>query len=431
MSYKLLAILMLFPLGMQAQSFAKLVESADQLWAKGDYAGAASSYEQAARLKQNNPETMLLAAEGYYQIRDYGRAAECYRYAEKALRSDDLVWLHYARALKQADKPTEAIQVFRLLIGSYGGADREQVAAVATIEIKGCQSAIQAIENQKVIDTTWSVHRLSDSLNSLENEFAPIRWNDHVLYFFTKARGQTELLRSLRNAGEWQPPQPAIGLPSAIWADLGSGSLSPDGQRFYYTRCPENKDADGTYPPCALHVTRRAATGNWGEPERLRDYLNLPGSTVMTPFITHAAGREVLFFASDRPGGCGGLDLYRCERPLASDDLDFSFPQNLGPQVNTLGDDLAPYYSPLEGTLSFSSNGHVTLGGLDVFQSRFTPDGWSAPNPLGSPFSSPADDLFFVPDSTGKGGILVSNRLFGPAKNSTRHNDLFEVRPLR
>ncbi len=437
MRYKLfgtcggLVVLLFSSLSVCAQSFSKLIETADQAWAKMDYAEAASHYEEAARLKQNRPETMQQAAEGYYQLRDYAKAAECYQYAEKVLPKNDLIWLRYGRSLKQAGHPSEAMMVFQVLITNYVGADRAQVTAVANLEIKGCQLAIHFIEDQDNIDKSLVLHRLSDSLNSLQNEFAPIRWNDDVLYFFTKAYGQTELLRSLRSDGEWQPPHPATGLPSAIWSDLGSGSLSPDGQRFYYTRCPEDRDASGTYPPCALYVTRRTTAGGWGEPERLRDYLNLPGYTLLTPFVTQAAGREVLFFASDRPGGFGGLDLYRCERLLNSDDLDFSFPQNLGPWVNTLGDEISPYYSPENTTLSFSSNGHATIGGLDVFQSYPVPSGWATSYPLGPPFSSPADDLFFVPNRKGKGGILVSNRLFGQDKTSTRHNDLFEVQPLR
>ncbi len=425
-----LVLLVLFPFGMQGQSFAKLVESADQLWAKGDYAGAASAYEQAARLKQNQPETMLLAAEAYYALRDYAKAAECYGFGEKALPKNDLIWLRYGRSLKQAGKPTEAIEVFRKMRGNYAQADREKVAAIIDTEIKGCQMAVQLPASQDTVYRGLVLRRLSDSLNSPENEFAPIRWNDDVLYFFSKARGKTELLRSLRSDGNWQSPQPATGLPSAIWADLGSGSLSPDGQRFYYTRCPEERDASGAYPPCALYVTRRAATGTWGEPERLRDYINLPGSTILTPFVTQSDDIERLFFASDRPGGFGGLDLYGCERPLNSEDLDFSFPQNVGSVVNSAGDELTPYFDPASTTLWFSSNGQITLGGLDVFTSIYG-DHWGFLTSMESPVNSPADDLFFVPNLSTQTAIVVSNRLFGPAKTSTRHNDLFEIQPLR
>lgn len=422
--------MLLFPLHGYGQSFSKLVESADQWLAKGGYAEAAPLYEQAARLKQNHPEAMLQAAECYYQLRDYTRASECYRYAANVRPKDPFIWLRYGRSLKQAGHPAEATEVFQQLIGSYAGADREQVTTVAILEIEGCQLAEQLMKEGKITDKNLLIRRLSDSLNSGQSEFAPIRWKEDVLYFFTKARGHTELLRSLRIDGDWQPPRPATGLPLAIWSDLGSGSLAPDGGRFYYTRCPEENTEVGAYPACALYVTRRAADG-WSEPERLHDYLNLPGYTLLTPFITQAAGREVLFFASDRPGGSGGLDLYRCERPLDADEFDFSFPQNLGPLVNTSGDELSPHYSPVNARLSFSSNGHVTLGGLDIFQSYPVPDGWSVPNLLGPPVSSPADDLFFVPDLTGPGGILVSNRRFGAAKSSTRHNDLFEIQALR
>lgn len=414
-----------------AQSFPKLEAAANQAFAKGQFAEAASLFEQAARLRQNHAETMAQAAECYYLLRDYAKSAECYALAEPALGKNDLTRLRYGRSLKQAGHPTEAMNVFRQLAATYTAADRETIIAIADLEISGCQLAIDFAQKQTGIGHAGRVIRLSDSLNSLQNELAPIRWSDDVLYFFTKARGRTDLMRSLRSDGQWQPPQLATGLPTAIQSDLGSGTLAPDGRRFYCTRCPEDDPATGVYPPCVLYVTRRLADGPWGEPERLRDYINLPETTILTPFITCSADREWLFFASNRPGGFGGLDLYSCERPLDADDLDFSFPQNLGPLVNSAGDDLSPYFDPASATLWFSSNGHISMGGLDIFRTQAIAGGWTSPQHLDYPINSEADDLFFVPERAGAGGMLVSNRLFGAAKNSTRHNDLFEIQPLR
>ena len=415
----------------QAQSFTRLETAADQASAKGRYAEAAPFYEQAARLRENRPGTMAQAAECYYLLRDYAKAAECYGLAEPALAKNDLARLRYGRSLKQAGQPAEAMAVLRQLAASYTGADREQVAAAANLELAGCHLALQFAEDQNLTNTSLFISRLPDSLNSLENELAPIRWADDVLYFFTKAGGHTELVRSLRSNGYWQSPRPAAGLPAAVQSDLGSGTLAADGRRFYYTRCPEEQISAKGYPDCVLLVIRRTAADAWSEPEALRDYVNLSGATILTPFVIYTAERELLFFASDRPGGFGGLDLYGCERPLDADDLDFSFPQNLGPSVNTAGDELAPFFDPVSANLWFSSNGHISLGGLDIFRARTVPGGWDRPQRLPLPINSSADDLFFVPDRTGREGLLVSNRLFGAAKNSTRHNDLFEVQPLR
>jgi len=428
MKDRLLLFLLLLPLAAHTQSFAKLEAAAKQAFARGQFAEAGPLYEQAARLRNNRPDVMAQAAESYYVLRDYAKAAECYGFAQPVLGKNDLAALRYGRSLKQAGQPSAALVVFRQLVASYTAEDREVMLSVFNREIAGCQLALADLAEQ---GPAFRILRLSDSINSLQNELAPIRWSDDVLYFFTKARGRTEMMRSLRRAGEWQAAQPAAGLPEAMRNDLGSGTLSPDGQHFYCTRCPKDDPATGVYPPCALYLIRRTASNQWGEPERLDSRINLPDATILTPFVSYSDHRERLFFASDRPGGFGGLDLYRCERPLAADDLPFSSPENLGPLVNSIGDEIAPYFDSTALKLWFSSNGHVTLGGLDVFETQEVAGDWGAPKRLDAPFNSPADDLFFVPDRSGRGGILVSNRLFGEAKNSTRHNDLFEIQPLR
>ena len=427
----LVFFVLLIPAALTAQSFAKLESAANQAFAKGQFAEAAPLYEQAARLKNNRPETMKQAAECYYLLRDYAKAAECYRQAEAAFGKNDLAALRYGRSLKQAGQTKNALFVFRQLATDYQAGDRDSMLSIFNLEIGGCLLALDLLENQALLNSQTRIIRLNDSINSLQNELAPIRWSEDVLYFFTKARGRTEMMRSLRSESDWQAAQLATGLPPSIKKDLGSGTLSADGHRFYCTRCPEDDPATGIYPPCALYLIRRTTDNQWSEAQRLSDQINLPDATILTPFVTDGEGRELLFFASDRPGGFGGLDLYGCERPLDGGDQDFSLPQNLGPLVNSTGDDLAPYFDPVSATLWFSSSGHVTLGGLDVFDSQLVNNNWSVPQHLDPPVNSTADDLFFVPDHRGRGGILVSNRLFGPAKNSTRHNDLFEIQSLR
>ncbi len=131
-----------------------------------------------------------------------------------------------------------------------------------------------------------------------------------------------------------------------------------------------------------------------------------------------------------RPGGrAGGLDLYVCERPLQADDLDFSLPRNLGPLVNTGGDETTPFFDIEHQTLFFSSNGLVSLGGFDVFKSTLSGGSWAPPENLGLPFNSAADDQWFVPRRDGEGGFLSSNRSLGMEKPGTFDDDIFEISP--
>lgn len=115
---------------------------------------------------------------------------------------------------------------------------------------------------------------------------------------------------------------------------------------------------------------------------------------------------KVLFFASDMPGGYGGLDLYRVER---LNDGTWGPPQNLGDKVNTTEHEMYPYAK--QGYLYFSSKGHVGFGGYDIFQAKLSPNNLpSGPVNLGKPFNSSRDDMAFIILNDGITGYFASNK---------------------
>ncbi len=110
---------------------------------------------------------------------------------------------------------------------------------------------------------------------------------------------------------------------------------------------------------------------------------------------------EQLIFASDRPGGFGGLDLYLTRKVNG----DWGPPVNLGPEINTPFNEDRPFLVNKARTLFFSSQGHQNMGGYDIFRSDLQTNGlWSKPKNLGYPFNTPDDDLFFMPVGDGKSG---------------------------
>ena len=135
-------------------------------------------------------------------------------------------------------------------------------------------------------------------------------------------------------------------------------------------------------------------------------------------------GKEVLYFASNRDNGRGGLDLWYSTRDLNGGE--FSFPINLGSQINTLGDEQAPFYDQDKNLLYFASNGQVTIGGYDIFQSNGDGETWSNPQNIGLPFNSSAEEYSYTQTVDGSVDYIVSNRVFGSEKASTRHTDIFE-----
>jgi hypothetical protein len=170
---------------------------------------------------------------------------------------------------------------------------------------------------------------------------------------------------------------------------------------------------------------------SWSQPIRLPDDINMKGFTATHPNVVTKNGREILYFASDRPSGRGGMDIWFVSRDAATEDASFLPPVNAGPTINTQHDELSPFYHTPNNTLYFSSNGFPSMGGLDIFSSIGTMTHWGEVKNLGIPYNSPADDLHFCLSAEATSGWLTSNRVFESEKLSTVHNDIFhfEIKP--
>jgi hypothetical protein len=432
MKFRLLILFLntLLPLFLAAQG--DLVRTAERLYNEGKYADAAEYYERAWRTKTERQDLIYKAGECYYWIKDYRKAIDCYQSIKFENEKFELVGLKYARSLKQDGRYREAIEEFKWFARDYKGPKKAQLDKIMVNDIKGCELGIELATTRKPKELPVDVQLLPEWVNSNENEFAPIAFSDDLLYFSSMVAGKAQLFRTNRVDGAWSSPSPPQGLPDMAAEHFGNGTFSPDGTRFYFTQCSavnvEIIGGNGLRAQCEIFVTRRK-NGKWSEPERLRDYINPAKSTNTHPFVLHENGKEWLFFASDRGAGFGGMDLYVCERPLDADEIDFSFPQNLGEKVNTGGDEITPFFDNQTQSLYFSSNGLISMGGMDVFKTIKSGGKWTQPENLGVPYNSTADDFFFSIKKSGNGGFFVSNRFYGRAKTSTRHEDIFEFFP--
>ncbi|MDW8272864.1 MAG: carboxypeptidase regulatory-like domain-containing protein [Chitinophagales bacterium] len=142
----------------------------------------------------------------------------------------------------------------------------------------------------------------------------------------------------------------------------------------------------------------------WGDEILEAVPFNSKDYSTCHPSLT--ADGKTLYFASDMPGGYGGVDLYVSHRQIGGE---WGVPQNLGPEINTPGDEMFPFIAE-DSTLYFASNGHEGLGGLDVFSSSLINGKWSKPENLGYPINTNKDDFGFIIDPSNKYGFFVSNR---------------------
>ncbi len=181
----------------------------------------------------------------------------------------------------------------------------------------------------------------------------------------------------------------------------GGASLSIDNKHVYFTIC---KDQGGAQLNCDIYYSDFDGT-DWSDIKPVPG-LNDPVAWDSQPSI--AADGKTLFFASDRKGGFGGADLYKSVRDATGQ---WGSPVNLGPKINTSGNEKSPFMHSDSETLYFSSDGQMGMGGYDIFFTRKNDKGeWMEPKNIGYPINTTADDLGFFVSTDGNLGYFATNQ---------------------
>jgi outer membrane protein OmpA-like peptidoglycan-associated protein len=229
-----------------------------------------------------------------------------------------------------------------------------------------------------------SVTNLGNTVNTSDEDFAPlVLGNGRLMYFTSDQDGKQDIYTALSQAGTWGQPM-KLGETVNNDANDGGSSMTPDGHWMVFTSC-ERPDTRGD---CDLYLAEYVG-GQWRNVVPLAS-LNSP-AWESQPSIS--ADGLMLLFASDRPGGSGGVDLYMARRTYGGE---WGMPVNLGPQLNTAGDEGSPFIAPDNKTLYFSSNGLPGMGGFDIYVTKLSAGSWSAPENAGTPINSEYDDMFLV-----------------------------------
>ncbi|MFH1321478.1 MAG: OmpA family protein [Bacteroidota bacterium] len=235
---------------------------------------------------------------------------------------------------------------------------------------------------------------LGPGINTKYADFGPVINADETMMIFTSRRegstgGKKELdgryfediYVSYNDTGVWSPPKKIGSNINSINNEAASG-LSADGQRLFIYK---NYGGGDIYQSYFIDDT-------WSLLEKLGSNINTQACE------THASitpDGNLLYFVSDRKDdGYGGKDIYKCKKLPNGE---WAKAQNLGPVINTKYDEDAPYIHPDEGTLFFSSKGHKTMGGFDIFFSQLSDDGqWSESWNIGYPINTPDDDIYYA-----------------------------------
>ncbi|MEZ4960773.1 MAG: OmpA family protein [Saprospiraceae bacterium] len=350
-----------------------------------------------------------------YELKgDYKEAAENYRYAlDHNSRFSRALYYEVANIYYKTGDYKMALSFFEefdSLKGledqafTYNGIEERKVEAAyyekLPASLRACHIALDSIQFLNIPD----VANLGSSINSKGDEYFPFLTNDGNTIFYTSRKNEhadEDLFTSNYQNGAWKNGGQADNFNTSD--NEGMTSLVRDGRHLFFTACGRP----------AVEGTCDIWEGNLGDGYifDLRPLFGAANSDKWESQASASCDGNTLFFASNRDGGIGGTDIWMCEKNV---DGKWGEPVNLGPNVNTTGDEEAPFITNDGKVLYFSSTGHLGMGEQDIFMSRVQENGeWGFAVNLGPPVNSAFRELGFFLSADGKTGYFASNRTGG------------------
>ena len=387
-----------------------LFSCADSHIYKGDryydniaYADAIPHYEKVYYKSPTN-EIGIKLADCYFRTGNLASAEAVYEQVIQDATVNSLQHFNYAKVLMANGKHQDAKKVLENYLEKHGN------DAAAQMLLTSCNSISERYRDTvqyelEPIQTEGFTNMFSVS----EYRDGIVFIGDREVYSGRKSNpwtGNSYLdMYNMRKSddGTWLSPELLQGDINGPFHE-GPASFNNEGDVVYFTRSNYYKRKMEFNEEMENNLKIFKATlidGKWKNLEELP--FNSDDYSVGHPALTPCC--HTLYFVSDMPGGYGGTDLYKSD----NFDGEWSTPENLGPEVNTAGNEMFPYYDE-DGSLYFSSDAHNSMGGLDVFITSFTGDRWMTPENLNYPINSMKDDFGFIIDKENNTGFVSSSR---------------------
>lgn len=360
----------------------------EQGW--GNFEKALEFYLRAHAFNPDNALLNLRIGEAYLYTAHKDRAIDFLERAVMLNVNTLEVYYLLGVAYQQNYRFDEAIEQLTFFRQSLTPQEAIQERARIDRRIAECNNAKRLMENPVRV----FIDNMGNAINSEFDDYSPLVAPDGSALYFTSRRPMgrrpsvdkvdhkffENIFVSRRVGTQWRPAEPIAGKINTKTHEATAG-ISPDGRTLFIYRGDKGGDL----------FESQYENQKWSKPRRLPRGLTNRGSQE-TSIVFTSDGRRV-FFISDRPGGFGGKDIWTAQR---NDRGRWSEPVNLGSGVNTEFDEESLYLAPDDVTLYFSSQGHNSMGGFDIFRTIFRNGRWTQPENLGHPVNTPGDDLFFT-----------------------------------
>ena len=397
-----------------SQKTSKKMLKANEYFEAGEYLSAYELYDKLylkAKTKSEKAEISYKAGVCNRNLYETNQSIKWFRRAILYKYQNPLSRLYIADAYKMNGKYEDAKEYYEEYKDLVPNDPRGQDG------LTSCDLALEWLEAEnryRVVDIRY--------FNSKENDFAPAYARDSTEFYFTTTRESVTGDEKNKNSGEnfadiffvkkdkngrWSEAVPAAGEINTEY-DEGACSLTSNGKTMYFTSCQIVKDKDAG---CQIY-TSNFSDNKWSLPEHVKIFND---SSISVGHPSISPDELTLYFVADKPEvGAGLKDIWKITRKTRNSE--WGSPQVLNNQVNTKGNELFPHMSE-DGSLYFASDGHLGMGGLDIFKA--TPnkdDGWDVEN-MKYPINSPGNDFGLITNIDHEDGYLSSSRTVGRGDN--------------
>ena len=418
-----------------AQSNRKLKIYGDQAFAEKDWFGAAQYYSRLYARDSSDINLQYQFAEASRLNFDNDIAIRLYL---KVISNDEkykfplcYYWLgqlykqqgNYKDAKKQFTKFSKTKKKkIKLNIDYY--------LKKCVIELEACNWAPLAIK----MPVIPKPEHLDTNINSKVSEYAAFEM-DSTLYFSSlRVKNKNDVneiafnkiyTSEIKNT-KWQKPQLLDTNINSTYLHNANTCFTNDYKRMIVSKCKSKNESEFT---CELFESDNI-NGKWTELKSLPNPINLKGYNTTQPSFAVFNNKTTLFFASNRPGGQGNLDIWYS---YLNADGSFENPVNTGSLINTPDDEITPLYVAERKQLFFSSTYHKGLGGFDIFKSAYNDSTFEAPENVGYPINSSFNDIYYSVNKAKNRAYISSNRIgsyFEHKLNCCNDIYRFDIDPL-
>ena len=386
-----------------AEAQMKFYNRAEEVYKSGQFFEAVDLYREAYNKiqgKEIKAEIVFKIAECYRKTGQPRKAELWYNNAIKKQYDNPKIYLYHAEALKTNEEFEEAIESYKEYKKRVPDDPRGNMG------IESCEKAQTWMENP-------NGYKISEMkfLNSTKNDFCPsyskAEYNE---IYFTSSREEStgdethggtgeffsDIFYSQRDmSGRWSKPEPVPGDINTP-VEEGATSFNGDYTTMYFTRCEVDKKKK---LGCRIYYTNRNGD-EWEKPEA----LTIAEDSFVVAHPSISADGNTLYFVANIPGGYGKMDIWKITRTGDQ----WSQPANAGSNINTPGNEMFPFIHP-DGTLYFSSDYHLGMGGLDIFKAVSNNGIWEVEN-MRYPINSTHDDFGIVFQEGKEKGFFSSSR---------------------